>query len=401
VDIRLSRAASGLRNEGTVDLMQRAQQLDREGRNIVHLEIGEPDFDTPGYITEAAKAALDAHFTHYSPVPGLPELRSAVAEYATRFRSLATPYSAADVIIGPGAKPLLWNLFAIVLDPGDEVVFADPAYPAYHAAASYLGAKAVTFRLDGANAWRPDLAELAAAVTPRTRAIVLNSPNNPTGGTMTASDLAFIAELAIKHDVLVISDEIYSRNVYDTPFASIVEVPGMQARTVLIDGFSKSYAMTGWRLGYCIAPPPIARALTLFANNTYQCTATFTQRAGIAALHGDDRAVDAMTATLRERRDLIVAGLNAIPGVTCALPGGAFYAFPNVAAIEPDDAVLSRYLLEHAGVAALGGSAFGPAGRGHLRIAYATSSGELQRALDLLRPALAAYPQTAARSAAP
>ncbi len=391
MEARLSRAAAGLRNEGTVDLMMRAQQLDREGRNIVHLEIGEPDFDTPAFVIEAGKAALDAHATHYSPVPGLAELRVAIAEYATRFRKLATPYAMENVVVGPGAKPLLWNLFAVLLDPGDEVVFADPAYPAYHAAASYLGAKAVTFRLDGKNDWRPDLDELAAIITPKTKALVLCSPNNPTGGVMTASDLAAVAVIAERHDLLVISDEIYSRNVYEAPFASITQVPGMLERTILIDGFSKAYAMTGWRLGYCIAPPAITRALTLFANNTYQCTATFTQKAGIAALHGDDAVVEAMNATLQERRDLIVAGLNALPNVTCAVPGGAFYAFPDISAIEPDDMKLSKYLLETAGVAALGGSAFGEAGRGHLRIAYATSSTELQRALQQIEPALAAY----------
>jgi aspartate/methionine/tyrosine aminotransferase len=374
----------------------RASQLEREGRSIVHLEIGEPDFDTPDYITAAAKTALDEHFTHYAPVPGLAALREAVALDAARRRSLPQPYTADNVIIGPGAKPLLWNLFAVLLDPGDEVVFADPAYPAYHAAASYLGAHAVTFRLDEAQAWRPDLDELAAAITPRTRAIVLNSPHNPTGGVMTADDLAAVAEIALRHDILVVSDEIYSRNVYGAPFASIAQVAGMQERTIVIDGFSKAYAMTGWRLGYCIAPLPIARALTLFANNTYQCVATFTQMAGLAALQGDDGAVTAMSERLQRRRDLIVLGLNALPGVRCALPGGAFYAFPNVAAIEPDDAALARYLLEEAGVAALGGSSFGPAGRGHLRIAYATSSTELRRALARMQGALAAYASTSA-----
>jgi aspartate/methionine/tyrosine aminotransferase len=391
VDLRLSRAATGFRNEGTVELMMRAQQLERAGHSIVHLDIGEPDFDTPAYITAAAKTALDEHFTHYAPVPGLAELREAVALDAARFRSLPQPYAPENVIIGPGAKPLLWNLFAVLLDPGDEVVFADPAYPAYHAAASYLGAHAVTFRLDEAHDWRPDLDELAAAITPRTRAIVLNSPHNPTGGVMTAGDLAAVAELALRHDILVVSDEIYSHNVYGAPFASIAQVPGMQERTVLIDGFSKAYAMTGWRLGYCIAPAPIARALTLFANNTYQCVATFTQKAGIAALHGDDRAVVAMGERLERRRDLIVSGLNGLPGVHCALPGGAFYAFPNVAAIDRDDAALARYLLEEAGVATLGGSSFGRAGNGHLRIAYATSSAELRRALARMQGALAAY----------
>jgi aspartate aminotransferase len=394
VGLRLSRAAAGFRNEGTVELMLRAQQLEREGHDIVHLEIGEPDFDTPAYITSAAKTALDEHFTHYAPVPGLAELRAAVALDAARFRSLPVPYAAENVVIGPGAKPLLWNLFAVLLDPGDEIVFADPAYPAYRAAASYLGARAVTFRLDEARDWRPDLDELAAAITPRTRAVVLNSPHNPTGGVMTADDLAAVAEIALRHDLLVISDEIYSRNVYGT-FASIAQVPGMQERTVLIDGFSKAFAMTGWRLGYCIAPALIARALTLLANNTYQCVATFTQKAGLAALRGGASAVLAMGERLRRRRDLIVGGLNALPGVRCVLPDGAFYAFPNVTAIEPDDARLARYLLEEAGVAALGGAAFGPAGAGHLRIAYATSSAELRRSLDRLGAALAAYPRAA------
>jgi aspartate/methionine/tyrosine aminotransferase len=391
VAVRLSRAAAGFRNEGTVDLMMRAQHLEREGRSIVHLEIGEPDFDTPAYITAAAKTALDEHFTHYAPVPGLAELRAAIALDAARFRALPEPYAMENVVIGPGAKPLLWNLFAALLDPGDEIVFADPAYPAYHAAASYLGAKAVTFRLDEGRDWRPDLDELAAAITLRTRAIVLNSPHNPTGGVMTPDDLAAVAAIAMRHDIVVISDEIYSRNVYGAPFASIAQVPGMQERTILVDGFSKAYAMTGWRLGYCIAPAAVTRALTLFANNTYQCVATFTQKAGIAALAGDDSAVIAMGERLRRRRDLIAGGLNALPGVRCALPGGAFYAFPNVAAVEPDDVALSRYLLEEAGVAALAGSSFGPAGASHLRIAYATSSSELQRALDRIGPALATY----------
>ena len=388
---RLSRAAAGVRNEGTVDLMTRAHQLDRQGRNIVHLELGEPDFDTPAYVVEAGKAALDQHYTHYSPVPGLPDLRRAIADHATHFRNLATPYPMENVVVGPGAKPLLWNLFAVLLDPGDEIVFADPAYPAYHAAASYLGAKAVTFRLDGKNDWRPDLDELAAVISPKTKAIVLCSPNNPTGGILTPADLERVADIALEHDILVISDEIYSRNVYDAPFASIAQLPGMQERTVIVDGFSKAYAMTGWRLGYCIAPPAVTRALTLFANNTYQCTATFTQKAGIAALAGDHGIVETMNATLQQRRDLIVGGLNALPNVTCAIPGGAFYAFPDMSAIEPDDAALSRYLLEEAGVAMLGGSAFGEAGRGHLRIAYATSNHELHRALTQIAPALAAY----------
>ncbi len=319
-------------------------------------------------------------------MPGLPDLRAAIAHDAARFRGLK-PYAPENVIVGPGAKPLLWNVFAVLLDPGDEVVFADPAYPAYRAAAAYLGARAVTFRLDEARDWRPDLDELRAAITPRTRAIVLNSPHNPTGGVMTRADLEVVADLALRHDLAIVSDEIYSRNVYGA-FASIAQIDGMQERTIVIDGFSKAYAMTGWRLGYCIAPPAIARALTLLANNTYQCVATFTQIAGIAALAGGDQDVVAMGERLQRRRDLIVDGLNALPGVQCARPGGAFYAFPNIAAIEPDDVALARMLLEEAGVALLGGSSFGPAGQGHLRISYATASANLREALSRLQAAL-------------
>ena len=304
----------------------------------------------------------------------------------------APAYVPDDVVVGPGAKPLIWNVLAALLDPGDEIVFSDPSYPAYDAAAAYLGARAVTFRLRGDAGWRPDLDELTGAVGPRTKVIVLNSPHNPTGGILTRDDLAVVAELALRHDLIVISDEIYSRTVYDDACSSIAALPGMRERTVLIDGFSKSFAMTGWRLGYCIAPAPIARAMIAFANNTYQCVATFVQLGGLAALRGGDAEVVAMVARLKRRRDVVVAGLNAIPGVSCALPAGAFYAFPNVAAIEPDDAALADHLLETAGVAVLGGSQFGPAGRGHLRLSYATATVNLERALARMHDALAAYP---------
>jgi aspartate aminotransferase len=389
--LHLSRAASAGAGESSVRLMMRAQQLEREGRDIVHLDIGEPDFSTPEHVTRAGIAALEAHATHYAPVPGLGELRDAVAASTTAFRSLPVAYTREHVIIGPGAKPLLWNLMAVMLDPGDEVVYADPAYPAYPAACAYLGAHAKTFALREDRAWSPDLDELAHAITPRTKVIILNSPNNPTGGTIPREDLARIADLVLEHDMLVISDEIYSRNVYDEAFSSIVQLPGMQERTVIVDGVSKSHAMTGWRLGYCIAPPEIVRAMTTFANNTYQCTATFTQFAGIAALTGDDAPTVAMNERLRARRDVVVARLNAMPGVRCEVPRGAFYAFPNVSAIEPDDLALANYLLEAAGVACLSGSSFGPAGAGYLRLSYATSTANLEKAMDRIAAALADY----------
>ncbi len=289
------------------------------------------------------------------------------------FRGLATPYTRENVVVGAGAKPIIWNLLSALLDPGDQLVYADPAYPAYASAASYLGAKAIPVHLLESRNWRLDLDELAAKVGPKTKALVINSPHNPTGGVLTRDDLETIARLAQRHDFLVIADEIYSRNVYGPMFESITALDGMRERTIVIDGFSKAYAMTGWRLGYCIAPEEIAKTVTLFNNNTFSCVATFVQRAGIAALTGDDGPVQEMNAIFRERRDAIVGGLNAIPACRARLPEGAFYAFPNVSQITCDDRHLAKWLLENAGVACLGGSSFGAAGKGYLRFSYAAS----------------------------
>jgi len=295
------------------------------------------------------------------------------------------------VVVGAGAKPIIWNLLAALLDPGDELVYADPAYPAYASAASYLQAKPIPVHLLEARNWRLDLDELAAKVGPKTKAVVINSPHNPTGGVLLREDLERIAELAERHDFLVISDEIYSRNRYVDYFHSISQLDGMRERTIIVDGFSKAYAMTGWRLGYCIAPEEIAKTVTLFNNNTFSCVATFVQRAGIAALTGDDAPVERMNEIFRERRDAIVAGLNRIPNVSCTLPEGAFYAFPNVSQITGDDKDLARWLLENAGVACLGGSSFGPAGAGYLRFSYAASLEDIGWALEQLRAELPRY----------
>ena len=387
----LCAAVSRLGSESAFQVLARAKAIEATGRRVVHMEIGEPDFDTPDHIKEAGIAAIRDNYSHYTPSAGIPELRDTIAAHASSFRGLSEPFTREHVVVGAGAKPIIWNLLSALLDPGDELIYADPAYPAYASAAGYLEAKAVPVHLLEARNWRLDLDELAAKITPKTKALVINSPHNPTGGVLTRDDLEVIAELAQRHRFLVIADEIYSRNIYGPSFVSITQIEGMRDRTIIVDGFSKAYAMTGWRLGYCIAPKAIAETVTLFNNNTFSCVATFVQRAGIAALTGDDGPVQQMNATFRERRDAIVWGLNAIPGVSCTIPEGAFYAFPNVSKITSDDKHLAQWLLDNAGVACLGGSSFGAAGKGYLRFSYAASLDDIGWALDQLRDALPRY----------
>jgi aspartate aminotransferase len=387
----LCAAAARLGSESAFEVLARAKAIEAGGRRVVHMEIGEPDFDTPDHIKRAGIRAIEENYSHYTPSAGIPELRDTIAAYASAFRGLAVPYTREHVVVGAGAKPIIWNLLSALLDPGDELLYADPAYPAYASAASYLEAKPIPVSLLESRNWRLDLDELAAKITPKTKAVVINSPHNPTGGVLTREDLETIAALAQKHNFLVIADEIYSRNVYGPTFESITTIDGMRERTIVVDGFSKAYAMTGWRLGYCIAPEEIAKRVTLFNNNTFSCVATFVQRAGIAALTGDDAPVQSMNATFRERRDAIVSGLNAIPNVSCTIPEGAFYAFPNVSKLTSDDRHLAKWLLENAGVACLGGSSFGAAGKGYLRFSYAASLDDIGWALEQLREALPRY----------
>ena len=388
--IRPSKASSRLGTESAFDVLARARELEALGHEIVHMEIGEPDFNTPEHVKAAGEAAIAQDFSHYSPSAGIPELRDAIADYVSRFRGLA-PYDRSNVVVGPGAKPIIWNLLSALLDPGDEMIYADPAYPAYESCASYLGATPVPVPLLERKNFRLDLDELASKITPKTRLLVINSPHNPTGGVLTREDLTVIAELADRHDLLVVSDEIYSRNIYDAEFVSIASLPGMRERTVIIDGFSKAYAMTGWRLGYAVMPPALSRMVTLFNNNTFSCTATFVQRAGIAALTGPDEPVVAMVDEFRKRRDALVKGLNALPGITCTMPEGAFYAFPNVSKITNDDKALASFFLEEGHIGSLGGSCFGPAGRGYVRFSYATSIGHIALALDRLAAVLPTF----------
>lgn len=384
---RIAQAVSRLGSESAFEVLARARALEAQGMHVVHMEIGEPDFDTPQHIKEAGIRAIRENYTHYSPSAGITDLRDAIAEYASAFRAVA-PFERDNVTVGPGAKPIIWNILSAILDPGDEFVYFDPAYPAYASAANYLGATAIAIPLHEEKNWRMDLDEFERRVSSKTKAVMINSPHNPTGGVLVESDLARIAELAQRHDFLVISDEIYSRNFYEGKFSSIVALAGMRERTIVVDGFSKSYAMTGWRLGYAILPKHLAKIVTLFNNNTFSCVATFVQQAGIAALQGPTEPVVQMNEIFRQRRDRLVGGLNAIPNVSCTMPEGAFYAFPNVSKIARDDKALAAFLLTDAGVACLGGSAFGTAGTGYLRFSYAASLEDIDLALQRMAEAI-------------
>ena len=378
---RFAEAVSRLGSESAFEVLARARALEAQGKRVVHMEIGEPDFDTPDHIKEAGIRAIRENHSHYTPSQGILELRDVVAQYASKFRHIES-FSAENVVLSPGAKPIIWNILSAILSPGDEFVYFDPAYPAYASCASYLGAKTVPIPLLEEKHWRMDLDELERRVSDRTKALMINSPHNPTGGVLTKGDLERIADMAKRHDFVVISDEIYSRNFYDREFHSIVSVPGMRDRTIVVDGFSKAYAMTGWRLGYAIMAPDYAKAVTLFNNNTFSCVASFVQQAGIAALTGDDAPVVRMNNIFRERRDALVNGINKINGMSCTMPEGAFYAFPNVTKITSDDKALAKFLLEDGGVACLGGSAFGAAGKGYLRFSYAASLDDIHYALE-------------------
>ncbi|HEV2260731.1 MAG TPA: pyridoxal phosphate-dependent aminotransferase [Candidatus Rubrimentiphilum sp.] len=378
---RFAEAVSRLGSESAFDVLARARALEAQGKRVVHMEIGEPDFDTPEHIKEAGIKAIRENHSHYTPSAGILELRDVVATYASKFRHVE-PFTAENVVLSPGAKPVIWNTLSALLGPGDEFVYFDPAYPAYASCSAYLGAKLNAIPLHEEKNWRMDLDELERRVSDRTKVVMINSPHNPTGGVLTPGDLERIAELAQRHDFLVIADEIYSRNFYDREFHSIVSVPGMRERTIVVDGFSKAYAMTGWRLGYAIMPAEIAKMVTLFNNNTFSCVASFVQQAGIAALLGPDEPVQRMNNIFRERRDALVNGLNKISNVSCTMPEGAFYAFPNISRVASDDKALASYLLQEGGVACLGGSAFGAAGKGYLRFSYAASLDDINFALE-------------------
>ena len=369
-----------LGTETAFSVLARARELEREGRAIIHLEIGEPDFDTPLHIREAAAAALRAGETHYCPAAGIPELRDEAARYLSTSRHIRV--DPANVLVGTGAKPFLFFTILATCNPGDEVVYPDPGFPIYESAIRWAGATPVALPLLEERDFAFDLADLESRLSPRTKLVILNSPQNPTGGALSPEETETAAALLADSGAWVLSDEVYSQMVYDGEFASVASHPGLLERTILLDGLSKTYAMTGWRCGFAAVPEPLVDPLVRFFVNSTSCVPPFVQLAGVAALSGPQDEPRAMVEEFRARRELVVAGLNELPGVSCRVPRGAFYAFPNVAEVPLDADVLTDRLLQEAGVAVLAGSAFGRVGADNLRISYANSRENLARALE-------------------
>jgi aspartate aminotransferase len=381
-ELQLARRMSRLGTETAFEVLNKARALERQGKSIIHLEIGEPDFDTPANVIEAGVDALHHGWTHYGPSAGLPELRQAIADYVSRTRGVKV--APEEVVVVPGGKPIIFFTILALIDEGDEVIYPNPGFPIYESMIHYVGGKAVPIHLREERDFSLDVDELAALITDRTKLIILNSPENPTGGVMQRSDVEQVAKLIGDRNILVLSDEIYSRLLFEGEHFSIMSVPGMQERTILLDGFSKTYAMTGWRMGYGVMRPDLAAQITRLATNSTSCTASFTQIAGIEALRGDQSSVDQMCAEFKRRRDVFVAGLNKVKGFSCRLPKGAFYVFPNITKTGWKSKPLADALLEQAGVAALSGTAFGDFGEGYLRFSVANSLENLQQALDRL-----------------
>jgi aspartate/methionine/tyrosine aminotransferase len=379
-ELQLSRRMARLGTETAFEVLNKARALERQGKSIIHLEIGEPDFDTPANVVEAGVVALHEGWTHYSPSAGLPELRQAIADYVSRTRGVKV--SPEEVVVVPGGKPIIFFTILSLIDEGDEVIYPNPGFPIYESMIDYVGGRAVPIQLREDRDFSLDVDELAALINGRTKLIILNSPQNPTGGVLERKEIERIARAIGDRNIMVLSDEIYSRLLFEGEHFSIMSVPGMQERTILLDGFSKTYAMTGWRMGYGVMRADLAAHITRLMTNSNSCTASFTQIAGIEALRGDQTSVDHMCAEFKRRRDVFVAGLNKIKGFSCRLPKGAFYVFPNITKTQWKSKPLADALLEQAGVAALSGTAFGAFGEGYLRFSVANSLENLQQALD-------------------
>jgi aspartate/methionine/tyrosine aminotransferase len=375
-----------LGTESAFEVLARAMVLEAAGRKVIHLGLGEPDFDTPAHIVDAAKEALDAGYTHYVAAPGLLELREAVAAFLDRTGRLRTGPD--RVLITPGAKPIMFFTILALCQEGDEVIYPDPGFPMYESIVAFSGARPVPVPLREKNAFRVDPDELASLVTDRTRLIILSSPHNPCGSALTRKECEAIAEIAIRHDLLVLSDEVYWAIRYEGDHSSVLDVDGMSERTILLDGWSKTFAMTGWRLGFGVFPAELVEPVTRLVINSVSCTSAFSQRAALAALEGPWEPVEEMVAEFRRRRDLIVEGLNRIPGLSCVEPSGAFYVFPNVTGLGASSKVVEVHLLEEAGVASVSGTAFGRTGEGYLRFSYANSVEAIRDALEAIEATL-------------
>ena len=375
---------SRLGTESAFEVLARARALERTGREIIHLEIGEPDFDTPQHIREAAKRALDEGATHYGPAAGLPELREAIAKHVSATRGV--PVSPDEVVVTPGGKPIMFFTILALVNAGDEVIHPNPGFPIYESVINFVGGVPVPIPLREETGFGFDMEEFERRLSPRTRLIIVNSPQNPTGGVLDRGQIVRIAAAAVERRIPILTDEIYREFLYDGEFVSMFAQPGVREHAVLLDGFSKTYAMTGWRLGYGVMPAALADHVTRLMVNSASCTASFVQLAGLAALEGDRTPVARMVAEFRRRRELIVDGLNQLPGVSCVLPPGAFYAFPNVRRTGRSSAEVAERLLSEAGVAVLPGTAFGAHGEGYLRLSYANSEKNLRVALERMRP---------------
>jgi len=387
--MHIANRISRLGTETAFEVLVRARALEAQGKNIVHLEIGEPDFDTPQNIIEAAKTALDNGFTHYGPSNGLPQAREAVANYINKKRNLEI-YNANEIVITPGAKPILFYGMMAVIDEGDEVIYPNPGFPIYESMINFLGATPIALPLKEEREFRFDIADLEARITPKTRMMIINSPQNPTGGILTHDDLRQIADLAIKHDIIVLADEIYSQITYDDfRHESILQFEGMKERTILLDGFSKTFAMTGWRMGYGAMPEHLAKVVAKLQTNCTSCTSSFSQMAGIEALSENTDAIAAeFVEEFKNRRDVIVERLNAIPGIRCLSPKGAFYVFPNITGTGMTSQEFADFSLYEAGVACLSGTAFGSAGEGFVRFSYANSIDNIEEAMKRIKVTL-------------
>ncbi|MFQ5602259.1 MAG: pyridoxal phosphate-dependent aminotransferase [bacterium] len=375
-----------LGTETAFEVMARAKALEAQGKHIIHLQIGEPDFTTPQHIIEAGVKALHEGQTHYSPAAGIMPLREAIVEDVYARRGVRPKVE--EVVVTPGAKPIMFFLILACIEKGDEVIYPNPGFPIYESAIKFVGGTPVPLPLWEENDFRFNLDELRNLVTQRTRLIIINSPQNPTGGILTKKDVEVVAEIAKEKNILVLSDEVYKNIVYDGVNESIYSIPGMKENTVLLDGFSKTYAMTGWRLGFGVMPKEIARRVERLMINCNSCTATFSQYAAIQALKGPTEEVDAMVTEFKKRREVIVAGLNDIPGISCIMPKGAFYVFPNVKTIHMSSQELEHYLLNEAEVAVLSGTAFGKYGDGYLRLSYANSIANITEGLERIKNAL-------------
>jgi len=380
LELRLARRMSRLGTETAFEVLNRARALEKQGKDVVHLEIGEPDFDTPANVVEAGVNALRKGWTHYGPAAGLPELRQTIADYVSRTRNVAV--ASDEVVVVPGGKPIIFFTMLALIDEGDEVIYPNPGFPIYESMINYVGGKAVPIPLREERDFSVDVRELASLISDRTKLIILNSPHNPTGGVLTKRDILAIADAIGDRNIMVLSDEIYSRLIFEGDDFSVMSVPGFKDRTILLDGFSKTYAMTGWRMGYGVMRADLATQVSRLMTNSNSCTATFTQIAGIEALTGDQASVDKMNAEFKHRRDVFVAGLNKIKGFSCRMPHGAFYVFPNVMKTGWSSKKLADALLEEAGVACLSGTAFGAYGEGYLRFSVANSLENLNKALS-------------------